>query len=156
MSGGRYSLEMAYRTTYKGQEVICDTIQELDALLGTDTTSSSSGRKKTEKRTPRTAKGWAKAVAPEQRDFLKALACAHPNSLSDVQIKEKLGLDSSSGNRKIAGLMGGLNKAAKKSGLQFADLISKENTRNGNGERHYSYGIVPTVIAEVKQGLGLE
>jgi hypothetical protein len=144
---------MGYRTTYLGQEVICDTIPELDALLSANTISSGIKRKKPEKKAPRGIKGWAKSVAVPQRELLKALANSHPSALSDTQIKEQLGLAS---NRKIAGLMGGLAKAAKKSSLPFDSLILKESKRNGTGERHYSYGIAPTAITEVKQGLGLE
>jgi hypothetical protein len=144
---------MAYRTTYLGHEVICDTIPELDALLSANTISRGTGRKKAEKKAPRGIKGWAKSVAVPQRELLRALASSHPSSMSDTQIREQLGLPS---NSKIAGLMGGLAKAAKKSSLTFDSLIQKESKRNGTGERHYSYGIAPTAIAEVKQGLGLD
>lgn len=144
---------MAYRTIYLGQEVICDTIPELDALLSANTISRGARRKRAEKRVPHTIKGWAKGVADKQRELLKALAASHPRALSDIQIKDSLGLES---NRKIAGLMGGLAKAAKRAELQFNTLIQKEATRNGTGERHYSYGIAPTAIADVRQGLGLE
>ena len=143
---------MAYKTIYQGHEVICDTIQDLDALISANPISSGSGRKKAEKRTPRNAKGWARSLANEQKELLKALVSSHPSELSDTQIREQLRLEN---NRKIAGLMGGLSKAAKRSSLPFDSLIHKEAKRNGNGERHYCYGIVPTAIAEIKQGLGM-
>jgi hypothetical protein len=144
---------MPYKTTFHGHEVICDTVQELAALLDTNATSSGRRRNHPEKRTPRNAKGWAKATADKPRQALEALAASHPESISDEEIKDKLNLES---NRKIAGIMGSLAKSAKKSGLTFESLVVKEATRNGNGERHYRYGIGPTAIAEIKQGLGMK
>lgn len=144
---------MAYRVVYKGADVFCDTPQDVDALLKGTTSRRGSGRKHPEKRTPKTPRGWAKGTESKQRELLKVLAIAHPVSQSDSEIRERLALAS---NRKLAGLMIGLSKAAKRSGLSLDDLIVKEATRNGTGERHYKYGIAPTVIAEVKQGLGLE
>ena len=143
---------MPYKTSFHGHEVICDTVEELSALLApTRRRHASPGH--SEKRTPRTVKGWAKSIEGKPRKALEVLASSHPEPLTDDQIKEKLELES---NRKIAGIMGSLSKSAKKTGLPFDILIVKEATRNGNGERHYKYGIGPTMIVEVKQGLGLE
>ena len=144
---------MAYRVVYKGADVYCDTPQDVDALLKGATFSRGGRHEQPEKRTSRTAKGWAKGTANKQRELLTFLATAHPVAKSDSEIRERLGFSS---NRKIAGLMIGLSKAATKAGLTFDSLIVKEATRNGTGERHYSYGIAPTAIAEIKQGVGLE
>jgi hypothetical protein len=145
---------MAFHVTILGHDVTCDTADEVVAVLQASTTTASvSGKKAPEKRIPRTIRGWVKHAPSKQRELLKALAASHPVSISDGLIKQQLGLES---NRKIAGLMGGLAKAAKRSGLEFGSLIAKQSTRNGNGERHYSYGISPDVIAEVKEGLGMQ
>ena len=144
---------MAYRTMYRGREVTCDTRADLDALFDDDATGCGSERKLPEKRRSRTPKAWAKATVDSQRRMLELLVRHHPLSVSDDDIRKELGLEN---NRKIAGLMGSLTKWARKSGLRIEELIVRESKRNGTGERHYLYGIVPTAIEDVREGLGIK
>jgi hypothetical protein len=144
---------MPYRTIYEGHEVICDTAEEMMALLGGSTTFRAGKKKKTDKKQPKTVRGWAKSLPREQKDLVKALVTAHPSELSDADLRAKLGAEN---NRKIAGLMGGLAKAAKRSEMAFTDLITKEAKRDSNGDRRYCYGVTSAAVAEIRLGLGME
>ena len=69
----------------------------------------------------------------------------------DTNLRAALRLDS---NKALAGILAGISKRAKSAGIAGGSLLTKSQSRNGSGERHYAYRIVPEVSEEVRSGLG--
>lgn len=139
---------MAFRILYKGLEVFCDTPQEVDALA--------SQRKVSPERFPRLLseisekpdiKGMVQSLKKNQQALLRHLV-AGPQS--DADLRTKMNLD---GNKALAGVLSGVSKAAKRMGLEPRGIINKTASRNGTGERHYQYSLVPEAMEDVKRGL---
>ncbi|MBI3894945.1 MAG: hypothetical protein HY313_03350 [Acidobacteria bacterium] len=150
---------MAFRVRYRGLEVICETLQDVDALADRLEKRSESATKPTIQRFPRlplenrqhgSARLLMGEIGKRQRAFLEELV--KHGSLTDNDARQLLSLRD---NKALAGILTGISRRSGASGI-VGKIVKKYGTRNGTGERHYTYSIVPEFIEEVKAGLGIK
>jgi hypothetical protein len=144
---------MAFRVIYKGLEVICETLEDVDALADSSSASGSNRSRREPKRQHRSIRRLVQELG-EKQHLLLTLLVAEPDKPSpDNELRESLELGD---NKALAGILSSISKRAKSAGLDTRNIMTKKATRNGSGERHYAYSIVPEAIAEVKAGLGIK
>lgn len=150
---------MAFVTRYRGLEVQCETIEDLNALADQMQLSKSVSRTSRHgQRTPPSEtsrpsllptedpmRQLIPELSPQQLRLLSEIA---KDQKSDSELRHALAL---SNNKALAGILAGISKAAKRIGLQTP--IEKSVTRSTTGEREYTYTLESGVIEEVKQAL---
>jgi glutamyl-tRNA reductase len=149
---------MSFTVTYRGLQVECKTIEDLNRLAE----ESESIRAKDARKARRIAKaqaarpslfepdksirGLVKELKDQQRTLLTEISKAEK---SDAELRALLRLP---GNKALAGVFSGISKAAKRLGLESVP-IERKMTRSGSGEREYRYSIHPEVAEEVQKVL---
>lgn len=87
-------------------------------------------------------------LSEETIDYLRLLA-DYPEGLTDVELREALGIDS---RRKLAGMNGAVTKVAENAGID-AEIITRTVTRKADGTRQYHYVIPPDVRQRLASAL---
>ena len=141
---------MSYRVRYKGLDVICENVADIDALAASSSTDSSRV-KRIQKREHRSVRRLIRELNENQRKLLEMLLASGEKPVIDTDLRAALRLDN---NKALAGILAGISKRAKSAGIDGGSLLTKSQSRNGSGERHYAYRIVPEASEEVRSGLG--
>ena len=145
---------MGYRVSYRGLDVVCESLEEVDTLADRLERRGKVGRfnrpsEETVNSTePTGIPKFIQTLKGKQKKFLRLLAFATA-PMSDEDVRSKLSLES---NRKIAGLLTGLTKRSRS--FEIENLIVKDSTRNGTGDRHYKYSVGKQWIEAVKNAFG--
>jgi len=145
---------MAYRVRYRGLEVICETLQDVDALADRQEKRSESvkpiiqrfPRLPLENRQHGSVRLLMGEIGTQQKALLEELV-KHQN-LTDSDARRLLSLRN---NKALAGILTGISRRAGAAGIT-GKILKKAETRNGTG-RHYAYSIAPEFVEEVKAGL---
>jgi len=136
---------MPYTVKYKGLDVQCDSIEEIDQLASSlSGRNGSSGVSAASGTTADRLTAFVKALRPRHRQVLLAIAKS-TTPVSADKLVELAGVEQG----EIRGVMGGLTRIAKNNGLE--KLIVRDFRRNGTGKRHYEYSIDGEIVEEVRK-----
>ncbi len=152
---------MAYRIRIGEYEILCDSVDEVRALVRPApqqiqrSDDQHSKNTITERHQPRQQAleqhkqicKLVRSLKDGQRQLIRLLADS-VEPVTDETLRVELKLDD---NKALAGVLSGISKRTKAAGLE--PIIVKTSHRNGSGERQYEYRIAPSLLNEVKAGL---
>jgi hypothetical protein len=134
---------MSYKLQFRGQEVACDSPEEVVALVSLD--SANVTPREQAKGGQRTIRSVVESLPAEQKQAVNLLDKAWPESTTDGKLRDEMQL---SGNKKLAGILAGISKAAKKARIN--PIIKHESFRGGTGDRVHKYWLEEDVHAALK------
>ena|ERR1700734_908762 len=153
---------MPFTVNYRGLQVECETIEDLNRLAEQQEASRAKDARKA-RRLARSQAGtgaeWSPVIGEQsisglihelkdnQKQLLSEISEAEK---TDIQLRAVLHL---ANNKALAGVLAGISKAAKRLGLQDAPIIESKMSRSGNGDREYRYSIRPEAAEEVQKAL---
>ncbi len=147
---------MPYNIKYHGYDVVCDTVNDLRALVNENGASPSKAS------TPKLAvarlrsdnatgvAGLVNKLKKEQRDLLRHIAVN--GKVKRERLRQLIGV---SDPHQFAGILISISKSAAGSGMESPIEILHER-ENGNGPRTYQYKIRDAVKEEVKEALSIQ
>lgn len=156
---------MPFKLLYRGLEVTCDTIKDIDALADNlenqrkskaplqngvsaivAENSISNGTKKIE---PPKIRAFVNRLAEKQKAILSILV-GSPTGLTDSELRTATGVKN---NMALAGITSVMSKAAKSEGLNYSDIVEKIVLSAEIGKQAYHYQITPDTKEELKNAL---
>lgn len=154
---------MSFKVNYKGLEVICDSVEDLDLLADKLNTNEQANKFKPVKSSNKninaspnlfdsgsnnSIESFVKRLNPKPLGVIRALVEAN-RPLTDTELRDALNLES---NMQLAGYMSAITKASKKEGFGIDDILFKEILNDTPGKRAYSY-VIPNLIRDKLAGL---
>jgi hypothetical protein len=155
---------MGYLVKYRGLDVVCETLDDIDKLADRLSNKSVALTQSTVSAIP--SQQWFAQVAQSiviptenpvsagfrrlktnQRRLLDIIVGSR-DPVSDEDIRNKMGL---ANNHSISGLTTGIKRNFKRAGIK--DLLQKEAKRNGSGNLHSYYSVNPKFIEELREEL---
>ncbi len=141
---------MAYKVTYKGLEVVCETADELDALAERGKERRRDDVLTYEMASPLSAlASVVKTFRSSQKKLLRLLV---EGGRTDKELRDALGLES---NKGLAGIFAGISKRLVKAKFDAEMVWQKETRRDGNEQRLYYYTLIADAAPHVRKGLGM-
>jgi hypothetical protein len=153
---------MSFKVKYRGLEIVCDTIQDIDALADNLETISTSKPKVLSKgvksETPvgnATVKydsaltNFVSRLKDRQRTVIRVLL-DNPQGVSDKILREKVGAKN---NEALAGVTSVMSRAAKATGLNYEEIVKKTVVSSVPGNRAYDYQISESAREELQSAL---
>jgi hypothetical protein len=150
---------MPYKMWFRGQEVTCDSPEEVAALVNLESAVGASGREHA-RGGQKTIRSVLESLSAEQQFAVNLLNKAFPEFTTDAQFREEMHLPGNklSGNKKLAGVLAGISKAAKKANIN--PIVKHETVRGSAGDRIHKYWLEQDVrtalskeVAEVREML---
>jgi len=149
---------MPFKITYRGLQVECDTIDEINRLAeeleSTKAREARKARRATKNQPINTTlfqqeesiRTLVHELKTNQRKLLAEVSKAEK---SDTELREILELEN---NKALAGVLSGISKLAKRLGMEHAPIDARM-TRSRSGGREYRYSIRPEALEEVQKAL---
>ncbi len=161
---------MPFKVLYRNLEVVCETIEDIDALadrqeqrngLKNKPTNIEMSQTEETSKTPETNQQSGNGVVKEVsvQTFLKSLndntmkvlnvLAESPDGLSDAEIRGKLNIDS---KVVLAGIMSAIAKSANTLGIGYENVVTKTVTNKKHGDMRYHYALNENVKKELLNG----
>lgn len=142
---------MPYKMEFRGQEVTCDSAEEVAALVSLESANGGSLREHA-KGGQDTIRSVVEFLPAEQKLAVNLLYKAFPELMTDGQLRDEMQLpgDKLSGNKKLAGILAGISKAAKKANIN--PIIKHESVRGSAGDRIHKYWLEEDAHAALSKG----
>ncbi len=144
---------MAFTVKYRGLDVACEKLEDLDRLA--DSLENTRSRRSPQSQATRhktrgtVADVFGNLNAKQTKVFRVLMAAA--GDVSQEDLRTKLGAKTNQG---VGAVIAQISRAAKPHGFSVFDLIEKEMTRNGLGARNYLYRLKEDHADEVRVCLG--
>ena len=142
---------MAYTIKYHGYDVKCDTVEEVQALLGANKpTAAAPNNQRTLQLQPATNSVGTLVgkLSKEQRELLRHIV-NEGGAVTRQRLRELVGVGDP---HQFAGILIGISKFAQNMGMD-SPVASTFERENSTGPRVYQYKIRPSMKAEVKEAL---
>lgn len=136
---------MPYKISFRGQQVTCDSPEELVVLIGLESGNGSPSHVET--RQPKNIRSVVDAMAAEQRQLVNLIYKVFPGFTTDGRLRDEMKLSS---NKKLAGILSSVSKAVNKANI--APIIRHESIRGSKGDREHRYRMEENVHAALSDG----
>ena len=144
---------MNLTVNYKGLEVRCESLEDLDVLAAHAEAQSVSVRGVSEQRD---SAGRRLLMAVNRGQEVRLLAEVSTGPRTDAELCQRLGLRTESNdrvraNKALAGSLAAVSRAAKRIGL--GKPLNQSIGRMDSGDRKYVYSMSPKLAAEIRDAL---
>jgi hypothetical protein len=124
---------MAYKVTFRGLEVSCNSAEDVLALAALASTDGTSGRM-AQGRSQQTIRSLVESLPEDQKQLVHLLNKVWPDPTTDGKLRAEMQL---TGNKKLAGILSGISKMAKRAGIN--PIVKHQSLRGRAGERVHRY-----------------
>jgi len=137
---------MAYKVSFRGLEVTCNSAAEVLALAALASTDGNSERVP-QVRSRQTIQSLVESLSEDQKQLVDLLNKVWPDSTTDQKLCDAMRL---TGNKKLAGVLAGISKLSKRAGIN--PIIRHQSLRGRTGERLHRYWIEEDAHAALSNG----
>jgi hypothetical protein len=124
---------MAYKVMFRGLEVSCNSAEDVLALAALASTDGNSVRMP-QGRSQQTIQSLVESLPEDQKQLIHLLNKVWPDPATDRKLRDEMEL---SGNKKLAGILAGISKMAKRAGIN--PIVKHQSLRGRTGERLHRY-----------------